>query len=170
MREYTREKEEWKEILEEAVVEEKDEEDLTDKIESVQSGEVVNDPIKENNEGVILIDESQFSEEMDNEAIAKKTKKEFRSRLIMIFILGILIGVAFKTESLKKITIGYNDYLMKIKSQSYDMNKIQADLTKTRSASTQMQDEAVNSDEEIDSAVDDGKQNSQNIESNQPQD
>ena len=31
---------------------------------------------------------------------------------------------------MKKITIGYDDYLMKIKSQSYDINKAQTDLQK----------------------------------------
>ncbi|MFZ2189120.1 MAG: hypothetical protein WAV73_06185 [Candidatus Moraniibacteriota bacterium] len=69
-------------------------------------------------------------DEIEKEARAKKTKSELRSRLILTLILGFLVGIAFKAEALKKITIGYDDYLMKIKPQSFDINEIQTKLQK----------------------------------------
>lgn len=85
-------------------------------------------------------------DDFKKENIARKSKSEFRSRLILTFVLGFLIGIALKTEALKKITIGYNDYLMKIKTQSYDINGIQTKLQKEReeSAKAQEQEDAVN--------------------------
>ncbi|MFA5962188.1 MAG: hypothetical protein WC848_05895 [Parcubacteria group bacterium] len=78
-------------------------------------------------------------DELDEEDVAKKTKSEFRSRLMLVFVLGFLIGIALKTEALKKITIGYDDYLMKIKSQSYNINDVQVKLQAERDAATQAQ-------------------------------
>jgi hypothetical protein len=82
-----------------------------------------------------------FSEanNLTQEQIAKKAKSELRSRLILTFVLGILIGVALKTEALKRITIGYDDYLMKIKAQSYDINAIQAKLQSQAQESAEAQ-------------------------------
>lgn len=89
----------------------------------------------------------QEAEIVSENVIAEKQttekKSKFRNKLILIFVLGFLLGVAFKIEALKKITIGYNDYLMNIKTQSYDINKMQADLSKRISSSAEaMADEA----------------------------
>lgn len=58
----------------------------------------------------------------------KRIRYDFYVELILFFILGVLLGVAVKTEAAKKITIGFNDYKMKIQSQDYDVNQIQKDL------------------------------------------
>ncbi len=71
--------------------------------------------------------------------VEKDSKKNFIINLGMIFILGFLIGIVLKTEALKKITIGYNDYLMKIDSQDYNINKMQMDLMQARNAVSQNQ-------------------------------
>ena len=169
MRDYPREKkEEWKEILEETVFEDESEKNLSDDSTlTVESPEVINELTKNDFPETVAIDELQSESVMDEEAIAKKTKKEFRSRLIMIFILGFLIGIAFKTEALKRVTIGYNDYLMKIKSQSYDINQMQIDLTKARETATQMQDGQEASSGEAVSEMDNEDRDNQNIEDGQ---
>jgi len=58
----------------------------------------------------------------------EKRKKDFYVELVLFLILGILIGVAVKMESVKRIAIGFDDYKMRIESQGYDINKLQADL------------------------------------------
>lgn len=63
-------------------------------------------------------------------AIDLNKKKDFYIELVLIFILGILIGIAVKTEADKKITIGFNDYQMKIAKQDFNINQLQADVTK----------------------------------------
>jgi hypothetical protein len=101
------------------------------------------------------IDDSQ------EKAVAEKIKSEYRSRLILIFVLGFLIGIALKTEALKRITIGYDDYLMKIKSQSYDINDIQAKLQKEIEAATQVQEQEGDATDSGNVPVSSGEQNTQ---------
>lgn len=40
---------------------------------------------------------------------------------LLIFILGFLVGVAVKTEAKKRITIGYNDYLVGEMKQGFKL-------------------------------------------------
>lgn len=73
----------------------------------------------------------------------KKRRTDIYIEFALIFILGILIGVAVKTEAVKRITIGFDDYKMKISSQDYDINKMQAELVKKNiEASQETQDPA----------------------------
>ncbi|MDP1884235.1 MAG: hypothetical protein Q8L10_02600 [Candidatus Moranbacteria bacterium] len=48
----------------------------------------------------------------------------------LIFILGILIGIAVKTEANKRITIGFEDYQMKLAKQDFNINQLQFEVTK----------------------------------------
>jgi hypothetical protein len=98
------------------------------------------------NEEENKIQEAEISEEVKPEELPEndlinKSKPAFRSRLVLIFVLGFLIGIAFKTEALKKITIGHDDYLMKIKTQNYDINGVQAKLQKAREEAAKIQEE-----------------------------
>jgi hypothetical protein len=60
----------------------------------------------------------------------KTNKKDFYIELVLFLILGVLIGIAVKTEANKRITIGYNDYKMKTGIQQYSINKLQSGLLK----------------------------------------
>jgi hypothetical protein len=88
---------------------------------------------------------------------AKKRKNDWLIELFLFLILGILIGVAIKTEAIKRVTIGYDDYKMKIKNQDYNINKIREGL-----AVKQAQEEQQNNQG---SPADQGNNNDQN---NQP--
>lgn len=163
-------KEEWKELLEKATLEDSPEKNFPNETnEVIKTAEVIAAPAEENSSHVVLADESQDLEEIDQEMIDKKTKSEFRSRLVMVFVLGFLIGIAVKTEALRKITIGYDDYLMKIKSQSYDINQMQLTLTKTRESATQSQESEGASPLEGISVIDGGEGDNQTTENNQAQ-
>jgi len=59
----------------------------------------------------------------------KKQENPYIER-ILILILGILIGIAVKTQAVQKITIGFDDYLMKFENRGYDLNKIQDEQLK----------------------------------------
>lgn len=111
----------------------------------IQEAEIISEPAADN------LDQNIVAEKQESE---KKSK--FRNKLILIFVLGFLLGIVFKMEALRKITIGYNDYLMKIKTQDYNINQMQEDLSKRISSSEeatadeaeemQAQDEAGNAD------------------------
>jgi|GEM_PF-1872804 len=84
--------------------------------------------------------------ELGEEMLEKKAKSELRSRWVLTFVLGLLIGIALKTEALKRVTIGYDDYLMKIKSQNYNINELQAKLQKQTQEATQLQEQQNNTE------------------------
>lgn len=56
----------------------------------------------------------------------RKKRNDFYIELALFFILGILSGVALKNEAVKRITMGFDDYKMKIYKQDYDLNALQA--------------------------------------------
>lgn len=58
----------------------------------------------------------------------RRSRRDYYIELALFLILGILLGVALKTEAAKRITMGYNDYKMKIMSQDYNIEKIQKDV------------------------------------------
>jgi hypothetical protein len=92
---------------------------------------------------VLAENRKSISDDSNEEVLAKKRRSEVRSRMVLIFLLGFLIGVAIKTEALKKITIGYNDYLMEIKPQSYDINQVQQTLQKEREETARVEEQGV---------------------------
>lgn len=73
----------------------------------------------------------QIPEDTKGSAFAKAMadkKVDFFIEVALIFILGVLIGIAVKTEAAKRFTIGFNDYQMKAAPQNYDINKLEQDL------------------------------------------
>jgi hypothetical protein len=81
------------------------------------------------------------------EVRVKKSRRYFYIELALFFILGMLIGIALKTEALKKITIGYDDYRMKIEKQDYDINKLQADLNAAQAEAQENAQEELEADQ-----------------------
>lgn len=76
------------------------------------------------------------------EEIARKKKRDAMIEMVLIFVLGILIGVAVKTEAMKRITIGYDDYKMKTEAQDYNINQLQADAVKKQEEAAKAQENA----------------------------
>lgn len=92
---------------------------------------------KVNNAEILEPEEENVPEEMGD----KKKKTDFYVELALFCILGILIGIAVKTEADKRITIGFNDYKMKIMKQDYDVNKLQIDIAQKKASQSQQQGE-----------------------------
>jgi len=71
---------------------------------------------------------------MDGEnSIKIEEKRKFRKadlyiELGLIFVLGFFIGIAIKNEAEKRITIGFDDYKMKIGPHDFALNKMQDSL------------------------------------------
>lgn len=63
--------------------------------------------------------------EPTEELAPKKRKADLYIELALFLILGVLIGVAVKTEAVKRITAGFDDNKMKIIQADYDINKLQ---------------------------------------------
>lgn len=72
-------------------------------------------------------------------AEATAGKRDFYVEMALFLILGVLIGIAVKNEAGKRITIGYDDYRMKLGQQHYNINKLQTDLIKKQSVSAEEQ-------------------------------
>lgn len=67
-------------------------------------------------------------EELIKDEPAKPKKTNSYIELLLFFVLGILLGIAIKIEAVERITIGFDDYKMKIKKQDYNINKIQGEF------------------------------------------
>lgn len=72
--------------------------------------------------------DSETEKTQSVEESAKKKKRDLIFELSLFFILGILIGITVKTEAVKKITIGFNDYQIPAKIQRYDIAALKAKL------------------------------------------
>lgn len=59
---------------------------------------------------------------------AKKKRRELIFEFSLFFVLGVLLGVTMKTEAVKKITIGFNDYQIESGKQRYDIGAMKRDL------------------------------------------
>jgi hypothetical protein len=71
-----------------------------------------------------------IEEKKDN--LEKNKKKDYYVEIILMLILGVLIGVAVKTEASKRITIGSDDYKMKFSANAYNLNQLEKELIKIR--------------------------------------
>lgn len=64
----------------------------------------------------------------NSEVMEKKKRREVIFELALFFVLGVLLGVTFKTEAVKRITIGFNDYQIAKPTQSYDVMQLKKDI------------------------------------------
>ncbi|MEI7891258.1 MAG: hypothetical protein WCI36_04825 [bacterium] len=94
------------------------------------------------------IEKTEVENEEENvpekyEIIEKKKRREAIFELVLFFILGVLLGVTLKTEAVKRITIGFNDYQITKPAESYDVvalkKKLEDELTKQQDAAQQNQ-------------------------------
>lgn len=58
-----------------------------------------------------------------------KKKKDFKIELALFLVLGFLLGITFKTEATKRITMGYEDYMITPMEDSYDISAIKNKVT-----------------------------------------
>jgi len=69
--------------------------------------------------------------EENNDPILKK-KKERYFEIGLYVVLGILLGIAIKTEANKRLTMGFDDHLVRSGPGSYNINQLQVDLAEKR--------------------------------------
>ena len=55
-------------------------------------------------------------------------RRNYRLEIVLILIIGFLLGVMLKTESLKRVAIGFNDYKITTGKQGYDIEAIEKKL------------------------------------------
>ena len=77
------------------------------------------------------------------EVLEKRKRKEAIFEMALFLVLGILIGMTIKTEAIKRITIGFNDYQIATQSQHYDVSamkkKLDDQMTAQQKAASQQQ-------------------------------
>lgn len=57
-----------------------------------------------------------------------RKKKDFKIEMALFFILGFLLGVTFKTEAVKRVTIGFEDYKITAAKDAYSASEIKKKL------------------------------------------
>jgi len=58
----------------------------------------------------------------------ENVKKNYRTEIILIFVIGLLVGVMVKAEAVKRISIGFSDYKTETAIQDYDIEAIEKSL------------------------------------------
>ncbi len=76
--------------------------------------------------------------------------------MALLFVLGVLGGVALKIEAGKMITIGYDDYKMKFSNNQYNINNLQKKINEA--LVTQEKNESAQSEEVGEQDLQDGSQ------------
>lgn len=107
--------------------EEKQEEIKIDQAEKIQEEEKI--------QKVQFLEPVEIQERIEAPAVdEKKEKRSFLVELVLFFILGVLIGIVVKTEAVKKITIGFDDYRMKIHKNDYNLSEMEAKVAAMQEA------------------------------------
>ncbi len=71
---------------------------------------------------------------MDNKEQSSQTsRKNLYLEYALFLILGFLLGVVIKTEAVKRITIGFNDYQINTNQPIYSINDLQKKLAEEQS-------------------------------------
>jgi len=94
------------------------------------------------------VEEIETAEPLETEELSEEEKKEKKKKrdyvleMALFLILGILIGITIKTEAVKRITIGFNDYQLKNGTQAFNIDQMQADLEQQAQAAQAAQQNA----------------------------
>ncbi len=88
-----------------------------------------------------LFDDSK-KDSLEKQEEGKPSKAEFYIELALFLVLGLLIGIAAKTEAVKRVAIGFDDYKMKIYQSEYNINSMQVEQAKKRAEEVKKQQEA----------------------------
>lgn len=95
--------------------------------------------LKQETENENVVDQENLEEEKKREKSqevpveneierAKRKRKEMIFEFALFCILGILLGITIKTEAVKRITIGFNDYQIETEKQRYDISVMKKNL------------------------------------------
>ncbi len=78
-------------------------------------------------------------EENDEEITNQKTEsgKKYYLEIILILIIGFLLGVMIKSEALKSVSIGFDDYKVVSAKQGYDIDGIEKELMEKSKAAAE---------------------------------
>ena len=77
----------------------------------------------------------EFPEKEESEEdLAKKKKREVIFEMVLFLVLGVLLGITIKTEAVKRITIGFNDYNIVNGKNAYNISDMKNQLDKQAEA------------------------------------
>lgn len=88
--------------------------------------------------------EAEIETEIDR---AKKKRREAIFEMALFFVLGILLGVTIKTEAVKRITMGFDDYQIEKNVQRYDVKQIENNLKAEMQAAQQAAQQQIAQDQ-----------------------
>ena len=93
------------------------------------------------NEAEILEPERVLEEPKED---PKKKKYDLYIEFVLLFILGVLLGIALKNEAARRVTIGFDDYKMNIMKSDFDINQIEKNILEEQEQQNQDQNQDSN--------------------------
>jgi predicted nucleic acid-binding Zn ribbon protein len=85
----------------------------------------------------------EFPEEESAEELEKKKKREVLFEMALFLVLGILLGITMKTEAVKRITIGFNDYKIVNGRNAFNTSEMKKKLDEQAKAMQEAQSQAI---------------------------
>ncbi|HBO17003.1 MAG: hypothetical protein UR69_C0001G0034 [Candidatus Moranbacteria bacterium GW2011_GWE2_35_2-] len=79
---------------------------------------------------------------------AKNLINDRRFELALFLILGFLLGIMLKTEASKKLTIGFDDYLVEAVENEININQIQKNAIEKQKAEQEEREKALQDQQE----------------------
>jgi hypothetical protein len=107
--------------------------------------------------------ETEMDKNVLSSQVQSKGLRDRKIELALFLILGFLLGVMLKTEAGKRITIGFNDYLVTAERNEININQIQKDAIEKQKAQQKEQEEAIQKQQETAAQQD----QNENIDANQ---
>ncbi len=80
-------------------------------------------------------------------SVRSKGRQGFYFEMALFLVLGFLVGVAVKTEAVKRVTIGFNDYKIVSLKQGYSFDTIQENLIEKQKKAEENKESAGNTPE-----------------------
>ncbi|MEA1925703.1 MAG: hypothetical protein U9M90_00450 [Patescibacteria group bacterium] len=63
----------------------------------------------------------QESDAYEDKIVDKESKRTISTRLIALFVIGVLIGITLKTHAVQKVTMGFDDYRIHNLKSDFDL-------------------------------------------------
>ncbi len=83
------------------------------------------------------INDAEVSSFEENASQKTESGKKYYLEIALILIIGFLLGVMIKSEALKSVSIGFDDYKVVSAKQGYDIDGIEKELVEKSKAAAE---------------------------------
>ncbi len=99
----------------------------------------------------------------EDNIVDEESKQTTSTRLIALFVIGVLIGITIKTHAIQKITMGFDDYKIHKLKSDFDLLNFDEQLDEQQGAVDKTSDQKDEDLEDPESNTDEPKEDEENF-------